>query len=93
MGYRADTCYCIALCHYMLNQYAAALKYITEIIERGIKEHPGEWTGLDRGVPVGSVSDGSFSPELSVGMQTEGVDIRSVGNTAVSEQLSGFSCE
>lgn len=41
MGYRADTCYCIALCHYMMKQYAAALKYITEIIERGIKEHPG----------------------------------------------------
>ena len=47
MGYRADTCYCIALCHYMLNQYAAALKYITEIIERGIKEHPGESGWLD----------------------------------------------
>ncbi len=42
MGYKADTCYCIALCHYMQNQYAAALKYITEIIERGIKEHPGK---------------------------------------------------
>ena len=42
VGYRADTCYCIALCHYMMNQYAASLKYITEIIERGIKEHPGE---------------------------------------------------
>lgn len=61
MGYRGDTCYCIALCHYMIRQYAAALKFITEIIERGIKEHP----------------------ELSVGMQTEGVDIRSVGNTKV----------
>ncbi len=41
MGYNADTCYCIALCHYMLKEYAAALKYITEIIERGIKEYPG----------------------------------------------------
>ena len=40
-GYRADTCYCIALCHYNLRQYATALKYITEIIERGIKDHPG----------------------------------------------------
>ena len=36
-----DTCYCIALCHYMMRQYAAALKFISEIIERGIKEHPG----------------------------------------------------
>ena len=26
----------------MLKQYPAALKYITEVIERGIKEHPGE---------------------------------------------------
>ena len=42
MGYSADTCYCISLCHYMQNQYAASLKYITEIIERGIKEHPGK---------------------------------------------------
>ena len=40
-GYRADTCYCVALCHYNLRQYASALKYITEIIERGIKDHPG----------------------------------------------------
>lgn len=56
-----DTCYCLALCHYMLKQYAASLKYISEIIERGIKDHP----------------------ELSVGMRTEGVDIRSVGNSLV----------
>ena len=45
----------------MLKQYATSLKYISEVIERGIKEHP----------------------ELSVGMQTEGVDIRSVGNSLV----------
>ena len=37
-----DTCYCIALCHYMMRQYASALKYISEIIERGIKDHPGQ---------------------------------------------------
>ena len=57
-----DTCYCLALCHYKLKQYAASLKYISEVIERGIRDHP----------------------ELSVGMQTEGVDIRSVGNSSVS---------
>ena len=45
----------------MLKQYAGSLKYISEVIERGIKDHP----------------------ELSVGMQTEGVDIRSVGNSLV----------
>ncbi len=30
----------IALCHYVMKQYAASLKYITEIIERAIKDHP-----------------------------------------------------
>ena len=35
-----DLCYNIALCY--LKQYSASLKYITEIIERGIKEHPGK---------------------------------------------------
>lgn len=37
----SDLAYNIALCHYSLRQYAAALKYIREIIERGIREHPG----------------------------------------------------
>lgn len=59
IGYKADICYNIALCYYKMKKYAGALKYITEIIERGIKDHP----------------------ELSVGLQTEGLDVRSVGNT------------
>ena len=36
-----DTCYCIALCHYMMKQYTNALKFISDVIERGIREHPG----------------------------------------------------
>lgn len=36
-----DLAYNIALCYYSLKQYASALKYIAEIIERGIREHPG----------------------------------------------------
>ncbi|XP_074647569.1 intraflagellar transport protein 70A-like [Tubulanus polymorphus] len=59
VGYKPDLSYNIALCHYMLKQYAPALKHIADIIERGIREHP----------------------ELSVGMTTEGIDVRSVGNT------------
>ena len=27
----------------MMRQYASALKFISEIIERGIKEHPGQY--------------------------------------------------
>ena len=42
LGYKADLSYNIALCHYMLKQYAPALKHIADIIERGIREHPGE---------------------------------------------------
>ncbi|XP_071106591.1 intraflagellar transport protein 70A-like [Haliotis cracherodii] len=59
VGYKPDLSYNIALCHYMMKQYAPALKHIADIIERGIREHP----------------------ELSVGMTTEGIDVRSVGNT------------
>uniref|UniRef100_A0AAY4CV38 Tetratricopeptide repeat protein 30 n=1 Tax=Denticeps clupeoides TaxID=299321 RepID=A0AAY4CV38_9TELE len=60
-GYQPVLAYNIALCHYKLKQHAPALKYIDEIIEHGIREHP----------------------ELSVGMTTEGIEVRSVGNTLV----------
>ncbi|XP_018016574.1 tetratricopeptide repeat protein 30A [Hyalella azteca] len=51
--------YNVALCHYRLKQFAQALKYIADIIEKGIRDHP----------------------ELGVGMTTEGIEVRSVGNT------------
>ncbi len=41
-GYKPDLAYNIALCHYRMKQYSQALKYIADIIERGIKDHPGE---------------------------------------------------
>ncbi|XP_062388654.1 intraflagellar transport protein 70A [Sardina pilchardus] len=66
LGYQPDLSYNIALCHYSLKQYASALKYIGEIIERGIREHP----------------------ELSVGMTTEGIEVRSVGNTLVLHETA-----
>ncbi|CAB1350360.1 unnamed protein product [Coregonus sp. 'balchen'] len=55
LGYQPDLSYNIGLCYYSMKQYAQALKFIGEIIERGIREHP----------------------ELSVGMTTEGIDVRS----------------
>ena len=58
-GFRADLSYNIALCHYKEKQYAPALKHLSDVIERGVREHP----------------------ELSVGSYTEGVDVRSVGNS------------
>uniref|UniRef100_A0A671P3S9 Tetratricopeptide repeat protein 30 n=1 Tax=Sinocyclocheilus anshuiensis TaxID=1608454 RepID=A0A671P3S9_9TELE len=66
LGYKPDLAYNIALCYYSLKQYASALKYIAEMIERGIREHP----------------------ELSIGMTTEGIDVRSVGNTLVLHETA-----
>ncbi|XP_072037148.1 intraflagellar transport protein 70A-like [Amphiura filiformis] len=66
LGYRPDLSYNISLCYYSMKQYAPALKYIADIIEKGIREHP----------------------ELSVGMTTEGIDVRSVGNTLVLHETA-----
>ena len=49
-----------------MNQHSAALKYINEIIERGVREHP----------------------ELSVGSNTEGIEVRSVGNSQILRETS-----
>ncbi|KAF7650021.1 hypothetical protein LDENG_00132350 [Lucifuga dentata] len=66
LGYQPALSYNIALCYYSLRNYPQALKYIAEIIERGISEHP----------------------ELSVGMTTEGIEVRSVGNTLVLHETA-----
>ncbi|XP_065846573.1 intraflagellar transport protein 70A-like isoform X2 [Oscarella lobularis] len=66
LGYQPDLSYNIALCHYQMKQYAAALKHIADIIEKGIRDYP----------------------ELSVGMTTEGIDVRSVGNTALLHETA-----
>uniref|UniRef100_A0A7E4VA12 Tetratricopeptide repeat protein 30 n=1 Tax=Panagrellus redivivus TaxID=6233 RepID=A0A7E4VA12_PANRE len=65
-GYVADEYYAIALCHYNLGAYDSALKYIGEIVDRGIKDYP----------------------ELSVGMVTEGMDVRSVGNSLLLHETA-----
>uniref|UniRef100_A0AAZ3QPV1 Tetratricopeptide repeat protein 30 n=1 Tax=Oncorhynchus tshawytscha TaxID=74940 RepID=A0AAZ3QPV1_ONCTS len=72
LGYQPELSYNIGLCYYSMKQYGQALKFIGEIIERGIREHP----------------------ELSVGMTTEGIDVRSVGNTLILHEtalIEGFN--
>lgn len=66
LGYQADLAYNIALCNYKLKEYGPALKYNSEIIERGVQEHP----------------------ELSVGSNTEGVEVRSVGNSYTLQETA-----
>jgi len=66
LGYHPELAYNIALCHYRMKQYGPAMKYIADIIEKGVREHP----------------------ELSVGSNTEGIDVRSVGNSSVLKQTA-----
>ena len=65
-GSKSHLSFNIALCYYELKEYALSLKFIADIIERGIKEHP----------------------ELSVGLTTEGIDVRSVGNTRILHETA-----
>eukprot|EP00039_Didymoeca_costata_P001058 m.49308 g.49308 ORF g.49308 m.49308 type:complete len:656 (+) comp10609_c0_seq3:202-2169(+) len=57
-GFKADVVYNIALCHYSLKQYPVALKFIADIIERGIREHPELNVGMaTEGIEVQSVGN------------------------------------
>lgn len=64
LGYQPDLAYNIALCFYREKQYGPALRYIAEIIEKGVRNHP----------------------ELSVGSNTDGIEVRSVGNSAILKE-------
>ncbi|KAL3319001.1 Tetratricopeptide repeat protein 30A [Cichlidogyrus casuarinus] len=63
---RPTILYNLALCHYQLNKYSNSLKYLADIIEKGIRDHP----------------------ELGVGMVTEGLEVRSVGNTLLLHETA-----
>lgn len=56
---KPDLWYNIALCHYKLKDYPSTMKVLSDIISKGIRDHP----------------------ELSVGLSTEGIEVKSVGNT------------
>ncbi|KAL3053263.1 hypothetical protein OYC64_005742 [Pagothenia borchgrevinki] len=58
LGYVPALSYNIALCFYSVKNYAQALKYIGEIIERGIREHPELSVGMTtEGIDVHSVGN------------------------------------
>ncbi|KAM9360491.1 intraflagellar transport protein 70A isoform 1-T1 [Symphorus nematophorus] len=58
LGYVPALSYNIALCYYSMKNYPQALKYITEIIERGIREHPELSVGMrTEGIDVHSVGN------------------------------------
>ncbi|XP_054463698.1 tetratricopeptide repeat protein 30A [Anoplopoma fimbria] len=58
LGYVPALSYNIALCYYNLKNYPQALKFIGEIIEQGIREHPELSVGLTtEGIDVHSVGN------------------------------------
>ena len=65
-GASAELQYNIALCLYKGKSYADSLKFLSEIIERGVREHP----------------------ELSVGSNTDGMEVRSVGNSQALKETA-----
>jgi len=60
VGYSAELTYNIALCYYSMKQFGPALKFIAEIIEKGVRDHPelsiGAPTGENIGRSVGNTS-------------------------------------
>ncbi|CAG2055947.1 unnamed protein product [Timema podura] len=46
LGYNPHLSYNVALCYYRLKEYAPALKHISDIIERGIRDHPELSVGM-----------------------------------------------
>ncbi|VDN06487.1 unnamed protein product [Thelazia callipaeda] len=57
-GYQPSLAYSIALCHYQMHDYSQALKFITDIIDRGIKDHPELSIGMiTEGMEVSSVGN------------------------------------
>lgn len=65
-GYQCDIAYNIALCYYKMKQLAPSLKHLSDIIEKGVREHP----------------------ELGVGTNAEGDEVKSVGNTQVLRETA-----
>ena len=55
-GYQPDVAYNEALCAYRARRYGPCLKYLAEIIERGVREHPE--------LLVGAVTEGEDAPSV-----------------------------
>jgi tetratricopeptide repeat protein 30 len=50
VGYSPDLAYNIALCFYREKNFIAALKYISEIVEKGVRNHPELSVGSRTGI-------------------------------------------
>lgn len=83
-GFKPYLAYNIALCYYKLKDYGPSLKFCgnAEQTPRWTTE-PTQWFSAD--IIEKGIRD---HPELSIGMQTEGIEVRSVGNTLTLHETS-----
>ena len=66
-GYQCSLAYNIALCYYKLKQLAPSLKFIADIIEKGVKEHPELGVGSNAdGIEVQSVGNTQILKETAL---------------------------
>ncbi|CAD8133084.1 unnamed protein product [Paramecium pentaurelia] len=66
-GYSCELSYNIALCYYKQKQLAQSLKFIAEIIERGVREHPQLGVGSNsEGIEVKSVGNSQALKESAL---------------------------
>lgn len=66
-GYQADLAYSLALCHYQLGELDQTQRYIGEIVERGVKDHPELAVGmLSEGGDVRSVGNSLLLNETAL---------------------------
>ncbi|VDK87520.1 unnamed protein product [Litomosoides sigmodontis] len=66
-GYQPCLVYSIALCHYQMRNYSQSLKFIADIIDRGVQDHPELSIGLaTEGLEVSSVGNTRLLHETSL---------------------------
>ncbi|VDO45315.1 unnamed protein product, partial [Onchocerca flexuosa] len=67
-GYQPCLVYSLALCHYQMHNYSQALKFIADIIDRGVQDHPAELSiGMaTEGMEVSSVGNTRLLHETSL---------------------------
>ncbi|VDM17513.1 unnamed protein product, partial [Wuchereria bancrofti] len=67
-GYQPCLAYSIALCYYQMHNYSQALKFIADIIDQGVQNHPAELSiGMaTEGMEVSSVGNTRLLRETSL---------------------------
>ncbi|VDO51841.1 unnamed protein product, partial [Brugia timori] len=66
-GYQPCLAYSIALCHYQMHNYSQALKFIADIIDQGVQNHPELSIGMaTEGMEVSSVGNTRLLRETSL---------------------------